>query len=67
VHPDYRRQGIARQLLSICAFHFMRNGATEISLTVTESNTDAIDLYQAEGYTCAHKFDAAVWQREGRV
>jgi len=42
----------------------MRTGATEISLTVTESNTDAIDLYRAEGYTCAHQFDAAVWQRE---
>jgi ribosomal protein S18 acetylase RimI-like enzyme len=51
-------------LLSVCAFHFMRLGATEISLTVTESNTEAIDLYRAEGYTCAHKFDAAVWQRE---
>jgi ribosomal protein S18 acetylase RimI-like enzyme len=63
VHPDYRRRGFARQLLSICAFHFMRTGATEISLTVTESNSDAIDLYRAEGYTCAHKFDAAVWQR----
>ena len=64
VHPDYRRRGFARQLLSVCAFHFMRIGATEISLTVTESNTDAIDLYRAEGYTCAHKFDAAVWQRQ---
>jgi ribosomal protein S18 acetylase RimI-like enzyme len=63
VHPDYRRLGIARQLLSVCAVHFMRAGAREISLTVTESNTEAIDLYQAEGYNCAHKFDAAVWQR----
>jgi ribosomal protein S18 acetylase RimI-like enzyme len=64
VHPDYRRRGFARLLLSVCAYHFMRTGATEISLTVTESNTDAIDLYRAEGYTCAHQFDAAVWQRE---
>jgi len=67
VHPDYRRRGFARQLLSVCGFHFMRTGATEISLTVTESNTDAIDLYHAEGYTCAHKFDAAVWQRESNA
>jgi ribosomal protein S18 acetylase RimI-like enzyme len=64
VHPEFRRRGLARMLLSVCAFHFMRLGATEISLTVTESNTEAIDLYRAEGYTCAHKFDAAVWQRE---
>ena len=63
MHPKYRRQGLARMLLSVAAFHFMRHGATEISLTVTESNRYAIDLYQAEGYVCAHTFDAAVWER----
>jgi len=64
VRPDYRRQGLARMLLAVAAFHFMRMGASEISLTVTESNSHAIDLYLAEGYTCPHRFDAAVWQRE---
>lgn len=63
VHPRYRRMGLARMLLSVAAFHFMRHGATEISLTVTESNAPAIDLYSAEGYVRAHIFDAAVWQR----
>jgi ribosomal protein S18 acetylase RimI-like enzyme len=63
VHPNYRRLGLARMLLSMAAFQFMRHGATEISLTVTESNTQAIDLYLSEGYTSAHVFDAAVWQR----
>ena len=63
VHPNYRRLGLARMLLSVAAFHFMRHGVTEISLTVTESNTTAINLYTAEGYECAHVFDAAVWQR----
>jgi ribosomal protein S18 acetylase RimI-like enzyme len=65
VHPDYRRRGMARLLLSLAAFHFMRLGVTEISLTVTESNFSAIDLYRAEGYACPHTFDAAVWQRGG--
>ena len=63
VHPNYRRRGLARLLLSLAAFHFMRLGVTEISLTVTESNTEAIDLYRAEGYACPHSFDAAVWKR----
>lgn len=63
VHPAYRRRGLARMLLSVAAFHFMRQGATEISLTVTEANQQAIDLYLAEGYTCKHRFDAAVWQK----
>jgi ribosomal protein S18 acetylase RimI-like enzyme len=63
VHSAYRRQGLARLLLNIAAFHFMRLGATEISLTVTEANGNAIDLYRDEGYATAHSFDAAVWQR----
>ena len=67
VHPAYRRKGLARLLLSIASFCFMRQGATEISLTVTESNSTAVDLYRAEGYTCAHVFDAAVWQRPARA
>lgn len=64
VHPSYRRSGLARMLLGVAAFHFICHGATEISLTVTETNTSAIDLYLSEGYSCAHMFDAAVWQRK---
>jgi ribosomal protein S18 acetylase RimI-like enzyme len=63
VHPQYRRRGLARILLSLAAYWFMRQGATEISLTVTEANWEAIDLYLAEGYNCTHTFDAAVWER----
>jgi ribosomal protein S18 acetylase RimI-like enzyme len=64
VHPAYRRHGMARMLLSVAAFHFMRQGAQEVSLTVTQANQQAIELYLSEGYTCNHRFDAAVWRRE---
>jgi len=63
VHPHYRRCGLARQLLSLSGFSFLRQGASEVSLTVTEANAMAVDLYLAEGYARAHTFDAAVWQR----
>ena len=63
VHPEFRRKGLARLLLALTAYWFMRQGATEISLTVTEANSDAVDLYLAERYACRHTFDAAVWQR----
>jgi ribosomal protein S18 acetylase RimI-like enzyme len=63
VHPDFRRRGLARMLLTLGASCFLRQGVSEISLTVTEANSDAIDLYRVEGYECTHKFDAAVWQR----
>ncbi len=64
VHPAYRRRGMARMLLSVAAFQFLRQGAREISLTVTQANQQAIELYMAEGYTCEHTFDAAVWLRD---
>jgi ribosomal protein S18 acetylase RimI-like enzyme len=63
VNPQYRRLGLARLLLSTAAYWFVRQGATEISLTVTEANWEAIDLYLSEGYNCMHTFDAAVWNR----
>jgi ribosomal protein S18 acetylase RimI-like enzyme len=63
VHPGFRRQGMARLLLAVAASQFVRQGVSEISLTVTEANTEAIELYKSEGYDCLHTFDAAVWQR----
>jgi len=67
VHPNFRRRGLARQLLSLASYWFMRLGVSEISLTVTEANREAIDLYLSQGYVSVHSFDAAVWQRESRV
>jgi len=64
VHPDYRRQGLARMLLSLAATQFIRQGVSEVSLTVTEANHEAIELYKSEGYENKHTFDAAVWERE---
>jgi ribosomal protein S18 acetylase RimI-like enzyme len=63
VHPEFRRRGLARMLLTLAASCFLRMGVTEISLTVTAANIEAIDLYRDEGYDCAHRFDASVWQR----
>lgn len=64
VRPRFRRLGLARLLLSTAASGFLRQGVSEISLTVTEANTNAIELYRSEGYECVHTFDAAVWERE---
>jgi ribosomal protein S18 acetylase RimI-like enzyme len=67
VHPQFRRRGLARMLLTLTASCFLRQGVSEISLTVTEANTEAIELYRTEGYDCAHRFDATVWQRNRMV
>lgn len=65
VRPQYRRRGLARILLTVAAAGFWRLGVSEVSLTVTEMNSRAIELYRSEGYECRHTFDAAVWQRMG--
>ena len=67
VRPRYRRLGLARLLLSTAAAGFLRQGVSEISLTVTEANANAIDLYRSEGYECVHGFDASVWERHGHA
>jgi len=63
VHPQYRKKGLARLLLRIAALQFQRLGMTELTLTVTESNAHAVELYRSEGYEVAHSFNAAVWMR----
>ena len=64
VRPRYRRRGLGRMLLDVAAAAFLRQGMSEVSLTVTEANTRAIALYESEGYDCRHTFDAAVWKRD---
>jgi len=64
VHPEHRRHGLARNLLNLAASCFLCQGVREISLTVTEANSEAIGLYRAEGYECIHSFDATVWERK---
>lgn len=63
VSPEYRRHGLGRTLLHAAATGFWRQGLSEVSLTVTEANARAIELYRSEGYRCLHMFDAAVWER----
>ena len=43
-------------LLTQAAYSFLRLGATEISLTVTEANAEAIGLYKQEGYEMRAQF-----------
>jgi len=63
VHPRLRRQGLARKLLQMAAAQFQRLNMTELTLTVTENNSQAVDLYKSDNYEIAHSFNAAVWTR----
>jgi ribosomal-protein-alanine N-acetyltransferase len=50
IHPDFRRQGIGRKLLSHALLHVMKEGARSSFLEVRESNEAAQDMYRKFGY-----------------
>lgn len=51
VHPDYRRQGIARLLMNAVTDHVRQRGGREILLQVDHNNSAALNLYADLGYT----------------
>ena len=53
VHPDWRRQGIGRQLLLNVAELSVAIGARRMTLEVRPSNEAAMALYQAFGFEVA--------------
>ena len=50
VHPDFRRQGIARALIADAERRAAETGAATIQLHVVTGNTDAIGFYESAGY-----------------
>jgi ribosomal-protein-alanine N-acetyltransferase len=58
VVPDARREGLGRLLLQRFVADARRFGAEQIFLEVRMSNTAAIGLYAAEGFTAVGRRDA---------
>ena len=51
VHPAYRRQGIAQELLARALARFVADGAVRANLEVRTSNDAAIALYRESGFS----------------
>lgn len=51
VHPEYRRQGIARDLLSSALQRLAEDGVVRTNLEVRAGNEAAISLYRSLGFT----------------
>jgi ribosomal-protein-alanine N-acetyltransferase len=49
-HPDFRRRGIAKKLLSHALLNLMEDGAQSSFLEVRESNLAAQEMYRKFGY-----------------
>jgi ribosomal protein S18 acetylase RimI-like enzyme len=62
VLPEYRSQGVGEILLSLTTGNLRQRGFTLLSLTVTEANQRAVELYLRLGFDTKRVFDAFVWE-----
>ena len=62
VLPEYRQHGLGK-LLMAATIHNLRNRKFSLlSLTVTEANSRAVELYRRLGFETRRVFDAFVWE-----
>jgi ribosomal protein S18 acetylase RimI-like enzyme len=62
VLPEHRERGLGK-LLMAATIHNLRNRKFSVlSLTVTEANTRAVELYRRLGFDTKRVFDAFVWE-----
>jgi ribosomal protein S18 acetylase RimI-like enzyme len=62
VLPEYRSHGVGEILLAFNADNLRQRKFTLLSLTVTEANNRAVDLYLRLGFDTKRVFDAFVWE-----
>ena len=63
VRPSFRGLGFGRALLEHSMSKLFLAGFAAITLTVTESNRQAVTLYEALGFRVRYRFDAMVFDR----
>jgi ribosomal protein S18 acetylase RimI-like enzyme len=62
VLPEFRSHGIGESLLSATAENLRKRRFSLLSLTVTEANAKAVELYAHMGFEKQRVFDAFVWE-----
>jgi len=65
VAKNLRGEGLGGTMLRSCAQNLKSRGFRALTLTVTESNEDAVRLYERLGFVQTHTFDAMVWEKRG--
>jgi ribosomal protein S18 acetylase RimI-like enzyme len=57
-----RHHGVGEALIAATVANLKRRVYSTLSLTVTEANTGAVDLYKRLGFRRERIFDAFVWE-----
>jgi ribosomal protein S18 acetylase RimI-like enzyme len=60
--PEYRSRGLGQALIASCAAELARRHFSLLTLTVTEANRNAVELYKRMGFVTRRVFDAFVWE-----
>ncbi|HEV2699485.1 MAG TPA: GNAT family N-acetyltransferase [Terriglobales bacterium] len=60
--PEYRRLRLGKALLAATVRNLVQRRFSTLSLTVTEANTPAVELYKQLGFETRRVFDAFVWE-----
>ena len=63
VAPEFQGQGLGTEMMARGFDECLRQGFREISLTVTDSNSGAVRLYERLGFQTFRTFGAFVWNR----
>ncbi len=62
VSPAVRGTGVGYELLRLSLADLRQHGCRRVSLTVTASNREAVELYERTGFHTLRKFTAYVWE-----
>jgi ribosomal protein S18 acetylase RimI-like enzyme len=62
VLPQFRSRRLGERLIIQCAEELRSRGFSELSLTVTQANDRAVELYRRLGFSQSKIFDAFVWE-----
>lgn len=62
VLPTQRGRKIGESLIALCTQELRNRGFTTLSLTVSEANLKAVELYRRLGFAIRRRFDAFVWE-----
>jgi len=62
VLPELRGRRIGESLIGLCTQELRHRNFSALSLTVTEANEKAVDLYRRLGFDVRRRFDAFVWE-----
>jgi len=62
VLPEYRSHGLGKSLLAATMHNLRQRSFSLLTLTVTEANSRAVELYRHLGFETKRVFDAFVWE-----